>query len=161
MLMRLHNRKDFLKLLGAAGIGAAAGASVLPGAVRTQLQPTAFSFAVREQFRPFHLLAKNFVQLDNSFNGDTTGDYTILRPGPSEEDDGFVRAGDGKMRFAGQDDYYTILKSDTEQEAPFATVIIDVASQYIERLGYGTHGDFYVMQAEQKVRGWEFSRRNP
>lgn len=27
---------------------------------------------------------------------------------------------------------------------------------YIERLGYGTHGDFYVMQAEQTVRGREF-----
>ncbi|CAA9449698.1 MAG: hypothetical protein AVDCRST_MAG02-790 [uncultured Rubrobacteraceae bacterium] len=27
---------------------------------------------------------------------------------------------------------------------------------YIERLGYGTHGDFYVMQAEQTVRGYEF-----
>jgi hypothetical protein len=67
MLMRLHNRNDFLKLLGVAGIGAAAGASVLPGAARgavsTSLQPTDFSFAVREQFRPFHLLAKNFVQL--------------------------------------------------------------------------------------------------
>ena len=32
--------------------------------------------------------------------------------------------------------------------------------QYYERLlGYGTHGHFYVMQAEQKVRGWEFPRR--
>jgi len=30
---------------------------------------------------------------------------------------------------------------------------------YIERLGYGTHGDFYVMQAKQIVRGWEFPRR--
>jgi hypothetical protein len=133
MLMRLHNRKVFLKLLGAAGIGAAAGASVLPGAARgavsTSLQPTDFSFAVREQFRPFHLLAKNFVQLDDSFNSNTTGDYTILRPGPPEEDDGFVWVEDGKMRFSGQDDYYTILKSDTGQEAPFATVIIDVASQ--------------------------------
>jgi hypothetical protein len=132
ILARLHSRKDFLKLLGAAGIGAAAGASVLPGAaegaVRTSLQPTDFSFTTREQFRPFHLLAENFVQLDDSFNSNTIGNYTILRPGPPEEDDGFVRVENGKMRFTGQDDYYTILKSNTGQEAPFATVIIEVAS---------------------------------
>ena len=34
----------------------------------------------------------------------------------------------GRLRFAGQDDYYTVLKSDTGQRAPYATVIIDVAS---------------------------------
>lgn len=126
------NRGDFLKLAGAAGIGAAAGASLLPAAeaaVRTNLDPTDFTFRTREQFRPFHLLAKNFVTLDDGFDRNTTGNYTILRPGPTEEDDGFVRAGDGKLRFTGQDGYYTILKSNTGQRAPFATVIIDVASQ--------------------------------
>ena len=132
LLARLHDRKEFLKLLGAAGIGAAAGVSVLPGAaegaVRTSLQPTDFSFEIRKQFRPFHLLAENFVQLDDSFNTNTIGNYTILRPGPPEEDDGSVTVQNGKMRFTGQDDYYTILKSNTGQEAPFATVIIEVAS---------------------------------
>jgi len=132
LLARLHDRKEFLKLLGAAGIGAAAGVSVLPGAaegaVRTSLQPTDFSFEIRKQFRPFHLLAENFVQLDDSFNTNTIGNYTILRPGPPEEDDGSVTVQNSKMRFTGQDDYYTILKSNTGQEAPFATVIIEVAS---------------------------------
>lgn len=29
--------------------------------------------------------------------------------------------------------------------------------QFFERiLGYGTHGDFFVMQADQTVAGWEF-----
>jgi hypothetical protein len=125
------NRADFLKLAGAAGIGAAAGASLLPAAeaaVRTKLDPTEFSFSTREQFRPFDLLAKNFVQLDDSFDRNTTGNYTVLRPGSSEEDDGSVRAGNGKLRFTGQDAYYTILKSNTGQKAPFATVIVEVAS---------------------------------
>jgi hypothetical protein len=32
--------------------------------------------------------------------------------------------------------------------------------QFFERvLGYGTHGDFFVMQATQTVAGWEFPRR--
>ena len=132
ILKHLHSRSDFLKLLGAAGIGAAAGANVLPGvadgAVRTTLQPTDFHFTTRERFRPFHLLANNFVTLDDGFASNTIGDYKILRPGPPNEDDGFIQVGEGKLRFAGQDDYYTIVKSDTGQRAPYATVIIDVAS---------------------------------
>ena len=132
ILERLRSRSEFLKLLGAAGIGAAAGASVLPGraggAVETTLQPTDFHFTTRERFRPFHLLAYNFVRLDDRFDSNTIGDYTILRPGPPNEDDGFIQVGAGTLRFAGQDDYYTIVKSDTGQQAPYATVIIDVAS---------------------------------
>jgi hypothetical protein len=32
--------------------------------------------------------------------------------------------------------------------------------QFFERvLGYGTHGDFYVMQADQTVAGYEFPSR--
>jgi hypothetical protein len=132
VLERLQSRGDFLKLLGAAGVGAAAGASLLPGsaegAVRTSLDPTDFHFTTRERFRPFDLLAKNFVQLDDSFSTNTIGGYTILRPGPASEDDGVVTISNGKLRFSGQDDYYTVLKSGTGQQAPYATVIIDVAS---------------------------------
>ncbi len=145
-VMGILDRRDFLKLAGAAGLGAAAGAGLMQSgagaAVTTNLEPTDFTFRIREQFRPFDLLAKNFVELDDSFDGNPTGTpagYTILRPGPppppaggdpgENEDDGFVRVGDGRARFDGQNDYYTILKSDTGQEAPFATVIIDVASQ--------------------------------
>ena len=132
-VMGILDRRDFLKLAGAAGLGAAAGAGLLQSgagaAVTTNLEPTDFTFTIRERFRPFDLLARNFVRLNDPFSTNTIGDYTILRPGrAAAEDDGFVRVQDGKMRFAGQDDYYTILKSDTGQRAPFATVIIDVAS---------------------------------
>ena len=136
LLARLHSRKHFLKLLGAAGIGAAAGASVLPGAaegaVRTRLQPTDFEFTTREIFRPFDLLAKNFVELDDSFSTDTAGTYTPLRPGDLEEDDGAYGVSNGEMRFfestPESNNYYTILKSDTGEEAPFITVIVEVTS---------------------------------
>ncbi len=132
ILERLHSRGDFLKLLGAAGVGAAAGTSLLPGsaegAVRTGLEPTDFHFTTRERFRPFDLLAKNFVRLDDNFSTNTRSNYTILRPGPPGEDDGTVGISSGKLRFDGESDYYTILKSRTGQRAPFATVILDVAS---------------------------------
>ena len=100
----------------------------MEGAVRTSLDPTDFHFTTRERFRPFDLLAKNFVQLDDSFSTNTIGGYTILRPGPASEDDGVVTISNGKLRFSGQDDYYTVLKSGTGQQAPYETVIIDVAS---------------------------------
>ena len=32
---------------------------------------------------------------------------------------------------------------------------------YESLLGYGAHGDFYVMQAEQTVRGYELRPRRP
>jgi hypothetical protein len=130
--MGILDRRDFLKLAGAAGLGVAAGSGLMQSeagaAVRTNLEPTDFTFRIREKFRPFHLLASNFVQLDDSFNNDTRDNYTTLRPGPLNEDDGFVRMDNGRARFDGQDDYYTILASDTGQEAPFSTVIVDVAS---------------------------------
>ena len=132
LLARLQSRKEFLKLLSAAGIGVAAGASALPGsaegAVRTRLQPTDFSFTTREIFRPFDLLAKNFVELDDSFDGTSTYVYTPLRPGEPAEDDGAYAVSGGKMRFfestPASNDYYTILKSNTGQVAPFETVIV-------------------------------------
>jgi hypothetical protein len=127
----LLDRAGFLKLAGAAGLGAAAGASLLSdqaaAAVRTNLEPTDFTFRTREKFRPFHLLAENFVTLDDNFE-DGSETYTTVRPGPPNEDDGFTRVDNGRMRFDGQDDYYTILVSDTGQRAPFSTVIVDVAS---------------------------------
>jgi hypothetical protein len=51
ILERLPSRGEFLKLLGAAGIGAAAGASMLTGsaegAVSTRVQPTDFTFRTK------------------------------------------------------------------------------------------------------------------
>jgi hypothetical protein len=126
---RLLDRADFLKLAGAAGIGAAAGTSLLPGAagaeVRTKLDPTDFSFSIRERFRPFNLLAENFIQLDDDFERDSILDYTPLAP----DNTGYGRyeVENGRLRFSG-DDYYTVLKSDTGQEAPYASVIVDVSS---------------------------------
>ena len=128
--LRTLDRRDFLKLLGAAGIGVAAGASVGPpsadAAVKTKLKPTDFTFTRREQYRPFDLLAKNFVELDDGFDTDTSADYTVLTPGP-ERTAGTVEAGGGELRVSGQR-HFTALKSNTGQVAPYATVILDVKS---------------------------------
>ena len=130
--MGILDRRDFLKLAGAAGLGAAAGAGLMQSgagaAVSTDLEPTDFVFTRRERFRPFHILAENFVRLDDSFNKPLGDRYTKLRPGPRNEDDGTVTVANGKARFDGENDYYTILKSKTGQKAPFASVIVNVES---------------------------------
>lgn len=124
------DRATFLKLLGAAGLGAAAGANLLPeeaGAeVQTTLAPEDFVFTRREQFRPFDLLAGNFVELSDGFKEDTSENYTVLAP-PPERTAGTVEIGGGEAAISGQR-HYTILKSDTGQDAPFAAVIVDVKS---------------------------------
>jgi hypothetical protein len=128
---RLRSREEFLKMAGAAGVGAALASNVLVREALGQdvgLDPTDFSFSTVTKFRPFNLLAKNFIRLDDSFEKNTTGNYTILRPGDLEEDNGTVRAGGGELRFDGQDDYYTVLKSNTGEKAPYVTVILEVAS---------------------------------
>jgi hypothetical protein len=124
------DRATFLKMLGAAGFGAAAGASLLPGEagaeVRTSLAPEDFTFTRREQFRPFHLLAGNFVELNDGFDRNTAANYTVLAPGP-ERNPGTVDIRGGEAKISGER-HYTVLQSNTGQEAPYAAVIVDVKS---------------------------------
>jgi hypothetical protein len=130
VLSRLSSRKDFLKVLGAAGVGAAVGSNAL---LREALsaerlvsnpRPTDLTFSIKKQFRPFDLLAKNFVQLRDGFDTDTSGNYAVLAPAP-ESNDGNASVRRGALRVNG-DTYFALFRSTTSQRAPFATVIVDV-----------------------------------
>src|SRR5215208_273363 len=130
VLSRLSSRKEFLKVLGAAGVGTAVGSNAL---LREALsaerlvsnpRPTDLTFSVKKQFRPFDLLAKNFVQLRDGFDSDTSGNYTVLAPAP-ETNDGNTSIRRGALRING-DAYFALFRSATSEDAPFATVIVDV-----------------------------------
>ena len=130
VLSRLSSRKEFLKVLGAAGVGAAVGSNAL---LREALsaerlvsnpRPTDLTFSVKKQFRPFDLLAKNFVQLRDGFDTDTSGNYAVLAPAP-ESNPGNASIRRGALRVNG-DAYFALFRSATSQKAPFATVIVDV-----------------------------------
>src|SRR5215203_1583325 len=130
VLSRLSSRKEFLKVLGAAGVGTAVGSNAL---LREALsaerlvsnpRPTDLTFSVKKQFRPFDLLAKNFIQLRDSFDTDTSGDYAVLAPAP-ESNPGNASIRRGALRVNG-DAYFALFRSATSQKAPFATVIVDV-----------------------------------
>ena len=87
-------------------------------------RPTDLTFSIKKQYRPFDLLAKNFVQLRDGFDSDSSGDYALLAPAP-ESNDGNASIRRGAIRVNG-DSYFALFKSGTSQRAPFATVIVDV-----------------------------------
>ena len=129
-LAHLSSRKDFLRMAGAAGLGAALGSNILLREALSQDTlvsnplPTDLTFAIKERYRPFHLLAENFVQLRDGFDTDTRRNYAILAPAPeSNRGNAFVQR--GALRING-DSYFALFKSTTSQKAPFATVIVDV-----------------------------------
>jgi len=131
---RLFSRSDFLKAAGAAGIGAAVGSNLLVREAfarsatlnRNALEPTDLTFSIVEQYRPFDLVADNFVELSDGFDSDSAGDYQVFAPGP-ERNAGSISIGGGALRVDGNA-HFTLLKSDTSQRAPFAAVIVDVES---------------------------------
>jgi hypothetical protein len=47
------------------------------------------------------------------------------------------------------------------QQTRYQMVTFDGTPYHDEVLGYGTHGDFYVMQAAQVADGYEFPPRDP
>jgi len=117
-------------MAGAAGLGAALGSNILLREALSQDTlvsnplPTDLTFAIKERYRPFHLLAENFVQLRDGFDTDTRRNYAILAPAPeSNRGNAFVQR--GALRING-DSYFALFKSTTSQKAPFATVIVDV-----------------------------------
>jgi hypothetical protein len=129
-LAHLSSRKDFLKMAGAAGLGAALGSNILLREALSQdtlvsnSLPTDLTFSIQKQYRPFHLLAENFVQLRDGFDTDTRRNYAILAPAPeSNRGNAFVNR--GALRING-DSYFALFRSTTSQKAPFATVIVDV-----------------------------------
>jgi hypothetical protein len=130
MAARLPTRGDFLKVMGAAGVGAAVGSNVLLREALTQekgvsnLRPTDLTFSIKKQYRPFDLLAKNFVQLLDRFDSDTRSNYAVLAPSP-ESNRGNASIGRGALRVNG-DSYFALFRSTTSQRAPFSTVIVDV-----------------------------------
>src|SRR5215211_5174309 len=129
-LAYLSSRKDFLKVLGAAGVGAAIGSNVLlrealsKDRVVSNLRPTDLSFSIKKQYRPFDLLAKNFVQLRDGFDSDTRGNYAVLAPAPDRNrGNAFIKR--SALRVNG-DSYFALFRSATSQDAPYARVNVDV-----------------------------------
>jgi hypothetical protein len=125
------SRKDFLRGLGAAGLGGAvlgSGALLRPAAAAAsmpQLGPMDLSFSTTAQYRPFEIVASGFAAVDDSFRG-RTGSYAILAPAP-ERHAGAIGVARGALTVSGRS-YFALLAAAAGPAAPYAAVQVDVAS---------------------------------
>lgn len=130
----LIDRRRLLQALGVAGLAVGLDSTVLSGRAMAQpgghdgaFDPMDLTFSIAEQRRPFDLLAPNFVQLRDSFaTAGSAAAYDVLAPSP-EENAGSTDFGEGQVRLSGEG-FFALLRSGTQQQAPFATVMVDVTS---------------------------------
>src|SRR5919202_153563 len=122
VLRRLRSRKDFLKLMGGAGIGAAVGSNILLRQAFAQTavvdDPTDLHFSITSQYRPFDVISKNFIEHSDGF--DTNGGlYTTLAPVPPNKT-GSVSIGGGVLSVTGDNKFFALFRSAKSPVAPYA-----------------------------------------
>src|SRR5215208_7388333 len=84
-LAHLRSRKDFLKMAGAAGLGAALGSNILMRQAYA-LDPTgptdpSFSFSIKADYSAFDVISDNFVEHRDGFDRNQNL-YRVLTPAP-------------------------------------------------------------------------------
>src|ERR687894_953445 len=124
----IFDRRDFLKLAGAAGLGAAFGASILPQQALA-LGPTgptdpSFSFSIKADYSAFDVISDNFVEHHDGFDRNRNL-YEVLTPAP-ELSRGGVSLNNGRLRVSGDSPFFTLFQSGKSPIAPYAGVIVDV-----------------------------------
>jgi hypothetical protein len=128
--MRLPSRSDFLKMVGAAGLGTAVGSNVFLREALA-LGPTAptdpsFLFSIKADYSAFDVISDNFVEHRDGFDRNQAF-YKVLTPGPESTRAG-VSINRGRLRAIGDDPFFTLLRTGKAPLAPYAAVIVDVAA---------------------------------
>jgi len=129
-LEHLSSRKDFLKMAGAAGLGAALASNILLREAFA-LEPTvptdpSFKFSTTSSYHPFDVISKNFVEHSDGFDKDQ-GLYKVLTPAPD-----FTRGGvslnKGRLRVSGDSPFFTLFQTGKSPLAPYAAVVVDITA---------------------------------
>jgi hypothetical protein len=123
------SRKEFLRVLGAAGVGGA-GVLAWPGlaaaASRTpDIDPTDLTFSTKAQYRPFEIVARGFEAVDDDFTSGRPA-YRRFAPAP-ERDGGRVSERGGVLSVSGRS-FFALLAAGDGPAAPYAAVQADVAA---------------------------------
>jgi hypothetical protein len=130
ILRRLRSRRDFLKLMGGAGIGATVGSNILLRQAFAQTvvvdDPTDLQFSTTSRYRPFDVISKNFVEHSDGFDANQ-GLYTSLAPNP-EANPGSVAIGSGVLSVSSNSGFFTLFRTNKSPLAPYAAVIVEVKS---------------------------------
>jgi hypothetical protein len=129
VLAHVSSRKDFLRMAGAAGLGAALGSNVLlsralANHVAVVDDPTDLHFQKTSQYRPFDVISKNFVEHSDGFDKNL-GLYEVFTPAP-ERRRGGVSLNNGRLRVSGDSPFFTLFRTNQSPSAPYAAVIVDV-----------------------------------
>src|SRR5829696_2550514 len=129
-LAHFSSRKDFLKMAGAAGLGAALASNILLREAFA-LEPTvptdpSFKFSTTSSYHPFDVISKNFVEHSDGFDKDQ-GLYRVLTPAPD-----FTRGGvsfnKGRLRVSGDSPFFTLFQTGKSPLAPYAAVVVDITA---------------------------------
>src|ERR687889_1875727 len=108
-LAHLSSRKDFLKMAGAAGLGAALGSNILLRQA-IALGPTgptdpSFRFSITNSYHPFDVISDNFVEHSDDFTSQQS--YTILAPQGSS---GSVSTGGGALSVSSTPPFFALFQ---------------------------------------------------
>jgi hypothetical protein len=128
-LAHLSSRKDFLKMAGAAGLGAALGSNILLREAYA-LGPTgptdsSFRFSTRSSYHPFDVVSNNFVEHSDDFT--SQGSYAVLAPAPVRRS-GSVSTGGGALSVTSTPPFFALFQTNKAPLAPYASVVVDVKS---------------------------------
>jgi hypothetical protein len=137
------SRKEFLRTLGAAGLGATVlGPALDPAAsaaATPAVSPTDLSFAIQARFRPFEIVARGFEAVNDTFSSGP-GSYTVFAPEP-EHNPGTVGNANGALTVSGRS-FFALLAAGSGPVAPWAAVEVAVAS--FSRAGHLTNNTVYA-----------------
>ncbi|MDL4818482.1 hypothetical protein [Actinomadura opuntiae] len=131
---RAPSRRSVLRAM-AAGAGAAAGSALTGGRASAAppgqldvatLRPADLTFSPAAKMAPYSIVSPNLRQLDDHFRRDERR-YQMLQPDPDLAA-ASVRIGDGSLTAGADTAFFTLLRSDTGQRAPYTGVIADVRS---------------------------------
>jgi hypothetical protein len=126
----LSSRKDFLKMAGAAGLGATLASNILLREAFA-LDPTgptdpSFRFSTTSSYHPFDVISDNFVEHSDDFT--SQGSYTVLAPAPIGQS-GSATTGGGALSVTSTSPFFTLLQTNIRAPlAPYASVVVDVKS---------------------------------
>jgi hypothetical protein len=155
-LAHLSSRKDFLKMAGAAGLGATLASNILLREAFA-LDPTgptdpSFSFSIKANYSAFDVISDNFVEHRDGFDRNQNL-YRVLTPAP-ELTRGGVSLNNGRLRVSGDSPFFTLFQTGKSPIAPYAAIIVDVRAFSRSAVDQNTVYAGLIKDASNYVVAW-------
>ena len=154
----MTSRRTVLRALGA---GAAVATWTALGTGRASageldvatLRPSDLSFSPAAKLVPYSIVSPNFRELDDDFRFEHPHRYQPLHPDPTQAG-AEVRIADGLLTARADSPFWTLLRSDTAQKAPYSGVVADVRSLSGSTANHDTVLVGLAQDADNYLLGW-------